>query len=138
MKNILTKFSFVIVIVLALSSCRTVNYQTRASLTPGSFLLKRSDYKITKDASAEITVETMFWGLIKHGIDNNNIKYSNIENVWLGSFDEKMAVYELLEKNPNWDYVTNVRFVKSYEETLFSKTYKTKVIAKGIIIKTDN
>mgnify|MGYP007002357110 CR=1 FL=1 len=136
MKKHLSKLGLLLIVLFALSSCKsTVSFQNRNSMNLNEFRLTRADYQITQDASAEVTVKVIL-GFITKGIDKKNIKTSRIENVWLGSADEEMAVYQLLQAHPEWDYVTNVRFVKTFEKTLFAKTYKTKVIAKGIILKT--
>lgn len=136
MKKHLSKIGLLLIVLFALSSCKsTVSFQNRNSMNLNEFRLTRADYQITQDASAEVTVKVIL-GFITKGIDKKNIKTSRIENVWLGSADEEMAVYQLLQAHPEWDYVTNVRFVKTFEKTLFAKTYKTKVIAKGIILKT--
>lgn len=137
MKRSLIRLGVLAIVLLSLVSCKsTINYQNRNSMNLNEFKLKRSDYSITADASAEVEVKIIM-RLFTKGIDKRNIKTARIENVWLGSADEQMAVYKLLEEHPEWDYVTNVRFVKSYEKKPFVRTYKTKVIAKGIIIKTD-
>ena len=135
MKKHLFKLGLFVIVLFTLASCKsTVSFQNRNSMNLNEFRLNRADYQITKDASAEVTVKVIL-GFITKGIDKMNVKTGRIESVWLGSADEQMAVYELLEQHPEWDYVTNVRFVKTFEKTLFAKTYKTKVIAKGIIIK---
>ena len=50
-----------------------------------------------------------------------------------------MAIFNLIEANPGVDYLTNIRVLKSYKKGFLgiTKTYKTKIIAKGIQIKLD-
>ena len=136
MKKQFSQIGLFIAVIVLFASCRTVDFQNRSSMSLNEFRLSRSDYKITADASAQAEVKIILGGLIVKGLDDKNIKQARIESVWLGSADEQLAVYELLDKHPEWDYVTNVRFIKSYIQKPFSKTYKTKVIAKGIILNT--
>jgi len=136
MKKTILKLGLLVLVIVAFTACKsTVSFQNRNSMTLNEFKLSRADYQITQDASASSEVKIIL-GLFTKGIDKRNVKSARIENVWLGTADEEMAVYQLLEQHPEWDYVTNVRFVKTFEQTLFVKTYKTKVIAKGIIIRT--
>jgi len=136
MKKTILKLGLLVLVIVAFTACKsTVSFQNRNSMALNEFKLSRADYQITQDASASSEVKIIL-GLFTKGIDKRNVKSARIENVWLGTADEEMAVYQLLEQHPEWDYVTNVRFVKTFEQTLFVKTYKTKVIAKGIIIRT--
>lgn len=136
MKKTILKLGLLVLVIVAFTACKsTVSFQNRSSMSLNEFKLSRADYQITQDASASSEVKIIL-GLFTKGIDKRNVKSARIENVWLGTADEEMAVYQLLELHPEWDYVTNVRFVKIFEQTLFVKTYKTKVIAKGIIIRT--
>lgn len=98
---------------------------------------ERSDYKLTGDIEASAEVKLIFGGLIVKGIDKKNVKIGQLNGKNLSSTDEGMAVYNLIQKNPEVDYLTNIRYFKTYDKKLFSKTLKTKIIAKGIIIKTD-
>ena len=136
MKKTILKLGLLVLVTVAFTACKsTVSFQNRNSMSLNEFKLSRADYQITQDASASSEVKIIL-GMFTKGIDKRNVKSARIENVWLGTADEEMAVYQLLEQHPEWDYVTNVRFVKTFEQTLFVKTYKTKVIAKGIIIRT--
>ena len=136
MKKTILKLGLLVLVIVAFTACKsTVSFQNRNSMSLNEFKLSRADYQITQDASASSEVKIIL-GMFTKGIDKRNVKSARIENVWLGTADEEMAVYQLLEQHPEWDYVTNVRFVKTFEQTLFVKTYKTKVIAKGIIIRT--
>jgi len=122
---------------LILSSCRTVNQASRAALDIPGLTFERKDYKLTKDITASAEVKLILGGLIVKGVDKKNIKVGQLNGRNMGSVDESMAVYNLIKKNPKVDYLTNIRYFKTYEKKLFSKTLKTKIIAKGIIIKTD-
>lgn len=124
-----------------LTSCKvTVTSSSRDQVTMPALKVKRTDYKLTDDVSAEAEVSVFKFLFIRKvkGVDKKNIK----EGQFLGggvatSADEKLAVYNLIEKNPDFDYITNVRFEKVYTKSLFKTVYKTKVIAKGIILNTD-
>jgi hypothetical protein len=136
MKRVTLKVVVFTLIAMFFASCQTINIANRESVNLPPIKLKRADYKITEDASADVEITLILGGLIKKGYDAKNIKQGRYEG-WNGNFQEKMAVYNLLEKHPEWDYLTNVRFVESYTQKIFSKTWKVKVIAKGVILKTD-
>lgn len=136
MKRVTLKVVVFALIAMFFASCQTINIANRESVNVPPIKMKRTDYKITEDANAEVEIKMIFGGLIKKGYDNKNIKQGRYEG-WNGNFVEKMAVFSLLEKHPEWDYVTNVRFIESYTKKIFSKTWKVKVIAKGVILKTD-
>jgi hypothetical protein len=138
MKKQFLKLGIVVVLMIAFASCKsTISYQNRHSMSLNEFRVSRNDYKLTEDATASAQVKVTL-GIFLKGIDKKNLKQSRIEGVTMNSADEQIAVYELLSQHPEWDYITNVRFVKSFEKTLFTKTYNTKVIAKGIILKANN
>ncbi len=136
MKRVTLKVVVFALIAMFFASCQTINIANRESVNLPPIKMKRSDYKITEDANAEVEIKLVFFGLIKKGYDKKNIKQGRYEG-WNGNFQEKMAVYSLLEKHPEWDYVTNVRFVESFTKRPLSETWKVKVIAKGVILKTD-
>jgi hypothetical protein len=58
-------------------------------------------------------------------------------------FDEKLAVYNFISENQSLDYVTNIRYKKSYSRKPFYWRYlnigvresETTIIAKGVILK---
>jgi len=130
---------FVVIAAAAciLPSCRTVNQTSRAALDIPGLTFERSDYKLTSDIEASAQVKLILGGLIVKGVDKKNIKIGQLNGRNMGSTDESMAVYNLIKKNPDVDYLTNIRYFKTYDKKLFSKTLKTKIVAKGIIIKTD-
>lgn len=121
---------------VALSSCLTINTSTKEGVKMPGLTVTRADYILTDDLTAEAEVKYILGGLIVRGDDPKNIKVGTLGGM-SASRDEQLAIYNLLEKNPQIDYVTNVRYQKSYVKKIFSKTFKTKVIAKGIILKTD-
>lgn len=121
---------------VALSSCLTINTSTKEGVKMPGLTVTRADYILTDDLTAEAEVKYILNGLIVRGDDPKNIKVGTLGGM-SASRDEQLAIYNLLEKNPQIDYVTNVRYQKSYVKKIFSKTFKTKVIAKGIILKTD-
>ncbi len=121
---------------IALTSCLTINSNMREGVKMPGLTVNRTDYILTDDLTAEAEVKYILGGLIVRGDDPKNVKAGSLGGM-TASRDEQLAIYNLLEKNPQIDYVTNVRYQKSYVKKIFSKTFKTKVIAKGIILKTD-
>jgi len=128
-----------IALVAALfTSCATTqNTSSRTGVSLPGLVLERSDYKLTDDIEASAEVKVTF-GIFYKGIDKKNMKVGKISGYGAG-IDEKLAIYNLIEQNPDVDYLTNIRVLKTYKKGFLgiSKTYKTKVIAKGIKIKTD-
>lgn len=134
----LFKLAGVLAVSASLFSCSTTqNTATRSAVTLPGITMERSDYELTDDieASAEVKVTlNMFY----KGIDRRNVKVGKVSGYGSG-MDEKLAIFNLIENNPDVDYLTNIRVMKTYTKGFLgiSKTYKTKVIAKGIKIKTD-
>lgn len=136
MKRVFAKILVVSVIVMMAVSCRTVQRATRDSIQLPGLRVTRADYTLTSDVSAEAEVKVILGMFIK-GADKKNIKEGRINGGFNTTIDEALAVYNLLEAHPEIDYLTNIRYVKTYTQKPFVKTYKTKIIAKGIILKTD-
>lgn len=126
---------------LFLTSCKTtLTRSTREEMSMPPLKVKRSDYKLVDDVSAEVEVKVtkfLFLTFIK-GADKKNIKQGEIVGGGAAtSIDEQLALYNIIEKYPDFDYVTNVRYVKTYSKKMFTTTYKTKVTVKGVILNTD-
>ena len=136
MKKLLKKLAIGIIATAMFSSCVTISRTSRAALDVPGLTYERSDYTLSDDISAEVEVKVIL-GFIYKGIDKRNIKIGQLNGRSAGSIDQQMAVFNLIEKNPEVDYLTNIRYFKTYTKKLFSKTYKTKIVAKGITIKTD-
>jgi len=138
MKKTLKLIALGAIAMIMMSSCATtLNTSSRTSVSLPGITLERSDYKITDDINASAEVKVTF-GVFYKGVDRKNLKVGNVSGYGKG-IDEKLAIYNLIESNPNVDYLTNIRVLKSYKKGFLgiSKTYNTKVIAKGIQIKTD-
>jgi len=134
------KLFIIAIAVSTLSSCVTVNYANKEAVSMPSLRVKRSDYKLTSDISTEVEITAIFWGLKNEGIEKSKVKIGEINGDYKNSTpDEKLAIYNLIQKYPNVDYLTNIRYIKTYDNTFFGfkKVYKTKIIAKGIILITD-
>lgn len=138
-KLFLQVLAFTAVAFMAVS-CASVSTATRENLKLPPIKLTRADYTLTNDLSAEAEVKVyniLIWSWIK-GADASNMKIGKIVGSDAGAtIDESLAIFNLLEKNPEIDYVTNVRYIKTYTQKPFVKTYKTKIMAKGIILKAD-
>jgi hypothetical protein len=130
------------------SSCATKKESTnsKGSVAFPGMTVTRSDYKLSKDVSAEVEIKT--WtalaGLLSDskavGEQKREKRYGNVFGLAL-SDAEKIAVYRLLDANPNFDYLTNVRFTKEWTHKnfyIFHKyNTKIKVVAKGITLNTE-
>ncbi len=138
MKKIFKMASVLAVTAALFSSCATTqNTSTRSAVTLPGITMDRSDYMLTDDMEASAEVKITF-GIFYKGVDRNNLKVGKVSGYGSG-MDEKMAIFNLIENNPDVDYLTNIRVMKTYKKGFLgiSKTYKTKVIAKGIKVKTD-
>lgn len=138
MKKLVQKLVIGAIATVALASCATTqNTASRDAVAMPGITLERSDYKLTDDISSEAEIKVTF-GIFYKGVDKKNLKVGSVSGYGAG-IDEKMAIFNLIESNPDVDYLTNIRVLKSYKKGFLgiSKTYKTKVIAKGIQIKID-
>lgn len=137
MKKIFVKILGFSVAVMLVSSCMTVNQASKEAVGIPPLSLSRADYTLTDDVNAEAEVR-VYLGFIMRGADKKNIKIGQIQGLPSNpTIDERLAVYNLIEQNPEFDYLTNVRYYKTFIKKPFKKTYKTKVVAKGIILKAD-
>lgn len=105
--------------------------------------LDRDDYIITKDMTDEGEVKSILFGLFYTNNTNGNYKegyYGKDQSYFNAAYKkraEDLAMYNLLKKNPEIDYLTNVRFITESQNYLFYKKASVKVIAKGIILKSN-
>ena len=118
-------------------SCSTKSTITRNNIKVPPIVLQRSDYIITENIESEAEVKYILGGLFIKGMKRRHVKTGAISGRIPQTADERMAVFNLIQENDNIDYVTNLRYIKEYKRGFFSKTYTTKVIARGIILKTN-
>ena len=133
--------------LLFFASCKTTQSSMSKNSTPfPGMTVSRSDYKLSKDETASIEIKegsTLFgkihWtkavGEKKHVTRQGYVSGNGMDKA------SQIAVYKLLEANPSFDYLTNIRVTKEYTKkwmVLFTK-YDTKVniTAKGITLNTE-
>ncbi len=133
--------------MLFFASCKTSQSSMSKNSAPfPGMTVSRSDYKLSKDESANVELKewSTFFGKI-HGSKTVGEKKNVKRQGYISGhgFDPvaQVAVYKLLEANPNFDYLTNVRITKEYTKkwmVLFTK-YNTKIniTAKGITLNTE-
>jgi hypothetical protein len=154
MKNKLLLYTF---LILSLSSCISITRQSREEVRPPLIYVQRGDYEITEDltASADVTIKS--FGFIETIIYDNK-KQTRIgpfvfgdRDYNIGSFegykkpkelDEQIAMFNFINEHNNIDYVTNIKFKKTYTHhpyiglfNIGKREMKTTIIAKGIILK---
>jgi hypothetical protein len=124
---------------------------------PPLIFVGREDFEITEDltASAKVSISSFLF--------INSIKFDGKKQLRIGpfifgnrvynignfdgftkakEFDEQIATFNFINQNNNIDYVTNVKFKKSYTHHPYVKflnigkrEMETIIIAKGIILK---
>jgi len=108
--------------------------------------VSRADYTISKDVSAEVEIKEFktLGGLIRNAKAIGEAKNETREGVVNGyGLDpaSRIAVYRLLDANPKFDYLTNIRVQREFTSKwcFFFTKYNTKikVTAKGITLNTD-
>ncbi len=134
-------------LIFTIISCSTTKTTSKNSVPFPGMTVTRADYKLSKDVTAEVEVQEFrtFLGLIRGakviGQNKNERKSGTINGYQLDPASE-IAVYRLLEANPNFDYLTNIRIQKEYTSKwmfLFTKfNTKVKVVAKGVTLNTEN
>jgi len=140
-------FIAVVAAGMTLASCtnKLSNNSKNAVQFPG-MTVTRADYKLSKDVSAEVEVKEMtaLFGLIHStktvGEEKNKLRQGVVSGYGLDQASQ-VAVYRLLEANPNFDYLTNIRVEKEFTRKwllfLTKYTTKVKVTAKGITLNTE-
>lgn len=132
---------------LFLTSCAT-KYTSVSKETVGypGMVVNRSDYKLSKDVTAEVEVKEgkFLFGLIRTAkVTGENKKDQKTTAIQGYNLDPagRIAAYRLLEANPQFDYLTNIRVKKESTKKwiLFGTKYTTKVYitAKGITLNAD-
>ncbi len=132
---------------LALTSCsRKISMMTKNSVAFPGMTVTRTDYKLSKDVSAEVEVKewSTLLGRLKGakaiGENKRELRQGDVSGYGL-DVAEKIAAYRLLDANPTFDYLTNIRITREYSKKwlLFLTKYNTKVkiVAKGITLNTE-
>lgn len=108
--------------------------------------VSRADYTLSKDVTADVEVKEFktLGGLIRTvktiGEAKNETRQGYVEGYSLDKASQ-VAVYRLLDANPKFDYLTNIRVQKEFTTKwyfLFTKyNTKIKVTAKGITLNTE-
>jgi len=145
MKKLLLLVGAASTLFLASCSSKTSTMSKNSVPFPG-MTVTRADYKLSKDVSAELEVKSWsaLGGLLKGakavGEQKKELRQGVVKGYGLDLVSQ-IAVYRLLDANPNFDYLTNIRVVKEYTTKnmiLFKKyTTKVKIIAKGITLNTE-
>ncbi len=145
MKKILTLA--VAAIMIATTSCTNkINTNSKNSVQFPGMTVTRADYKLSKDVNAEVEVKEFMTlgGFIRTtktvGEEKRKLRQGVVSGYGLDKASQ-VAVYRLLEANPSFDYLTNIRIEKEFTKKwlLFFTKYNTKVkvTAKGITLNTE-
>jgi hypothetical protein len=127
------------------SSCSTTRstISKNAVAFPG-MTVSRSDYKLSNNVTSTVKVkEFSLFGLRFARVEGE--KKRVLRQGYVNGFNldpaSQIAVYKMLETNPEFDYLTNIRIKKEFQKKWFLlfTTYKTDVTvtAKGITLKTE-
>ena len=139
---------FLIAIVGAsvfLASCSAkVTSTSKNSIPFPGMTVTRADYKLSKDVSAEVEVKSWkafgMTGAKAVGENKKELRQGIVNGFGLDK-ESQIAVYRLLDANPNFDYLTNIRVTKEFTRKwlIFVTKYNTKVkiVAKGITLNTE-
>mgnify|MGYP003704435223 CR=1 FL=1 len=135
--------------MLFTSCTERISTNSKNSVNFPGMTVTRSDYKLSKDVSAEVEVQewsTFFGNLTgsKTVGEEKNVLRQGLVGNWNWSaypISTQVAVYRLLEANPTFDYLTNLRVSREYTKEwllLFTRyNTKIKVTAKGITLNTE-
>lgn len=127
------------------SSCTTTRstISKNAVAFPG-MTVSRADYKLSNDVTSTIKVkEISFFGLRFARVEGEARRV--LRQGYVNGFNldpaSQIAVYKMLESNPDFDFLTNIRVKKEFKRKwmlLFTR-YNTDVTvtAKGITLKTE-
>lgn len=134
-------------VMIATTSC-TNKILTNSKNTvqfPG-MTVTRADYKLSKDVTAEVEVKEFktLGGYIRTaktaGEEKRKLRQGIVSGYGLDKAS-RIAIYRMLEANPTFDYLTNIRVEKEFTRKwlLFFTKYNTKVkvTAKGITLNTE-
>lgn len=160
LKTMKKKLFYLIILILTTASCGSVVRVNREQVSSPIIYATRDDISITDDLTATgkvKTVSVLFVNFYKWNEDKRQLKIGPFrfldrnyeEGVFNGAsslskeFDEKIALYNFINQYNDLDYVTNVRYKKSFERKPFywkalnigARTSETTIIAKGVILK---
>ena len=132
---------------LFLVSCSAkISSMSKNSVPFPGMTVSRADYKLSKDVSAEVEVKEWstlfgyFRGAKTVGENKKELRQGIVNGFGLDKAS-RVAVYRILDANPNFDYLTNIRVTKEYTRKwlLFLTKYNTKIkiVAKGITLNTE-
>lgn len=137
----------VVASTMVFTSCSNkISTMSKNSVPFPGMTVTRADYKLSKDVSAEIEVKefSMLGGFIHTakavGENKHELRQGMVSGFGLDKASQ-IAVYRLLDANPNFDYLTNIRITKEFtkKHLLFFQKFNTKVkiVAKGITLNTE-
>ncbi len=131
---------------LTLGSCSSIKTMSKNAVAFPGMTVSRADYSLSKDVSAEVEVQefTTFFGMVRGVKTIGEAKNETRQGVVSGYALDKasqVALYRLLDANPKFDYLTNIRVQKEFTSKwyfFFTKyNTKVKVTAKGITLNTE-
>lgn len=132
--------------MLMVASCTSTKTMSKNQVAFPGMTVSRTDYTLSKDVSAEVEVQeyTTFFKLVRGaktiGEAKNEIRRGVVSGFSTDPATE-IAIYRLLEANPKFDYLTNIRVSREYTSKwkFFFTSYNTKikVTAKGITLNTE-
>lgn len=97
---------FLLALVAVLFSATSCSTYLRSIHEPNAIVkLTPADYTLSEPVSAEVEFSTILGIDWAHLFNQKTANTSNILGAFLTSYGESMAIYELLEKNPGWDFV---------------------------------
>lgn len=144
------KLSIIAVVAstMLFASCsKKISTMSKNSVPFPGMTVTRADYKLSKDVSAEVEVKewSTLMGYVRPkakavGENKRELRQGIVNGFGLDRASQ-IAVYRLLDANPNFDYLTNIRVQKEYTRkwlVLLTKyNTKVKVTAKGVTLNTD-
>ncbi len=141
------KLSLIAGSCLILASCsQKITSTSKNSVPFPGMTVSRADYKLSKDVNNEIEVKewSSLFGYISGakavGEQKNELRQGIVNGFGLDKASQ-IAVYRMLDANPSFDYLTNIRVTKEYNKkwmVFFTKyNTKVKVVAKGITLNTE-
>lgn len=142
----LTLALFVATTIVFTSCTDKLSTMSKNAVAFPGMTVSRADYKLSKDVSAEIEVKefSALFGLIHHAKAVGENKHEIRQGVVFGfglDLASQIAVYRLLDANPTFDYLTNIRITeeKTHKWLLFfhKGNTKIKIVAKGITLNTE-
>ena len=128
-----------------LASCTTQKTISKNSVPFPGMTVSRADYTLSKDVKANVEVkELTVLGIFKFAKAIGEEKNTTRQGIVMGFGLDKagqIAAYRLLEANPGFDYLTNIRVKKEFTSKwyLVATKYTTtvEVTAKGITLNAD-